>query len=153
MDERDIPNSWHIDLLRRFFPWSIHFKDMYLPYLVFNKVFYTDVSPYCFLHMFPLSDSDSAYNISKMTCQQRLTQIPDQTRWCSDASRNDPISDFSLHVHERPPSTSWVVGNASLVMPYSSHMHTAPTPHMTVNRLARAGDLATHHWSDGLYQI
>ena len=33
MDERDILNSWHIDLIRHFYPWSIHFKDMYLSYL------------------------------------------------------------------------------------------------------------------------
>ena len=33
MDERDVLNSWHIDLLRHFYPWSVHFKDMYLSYL------------------------------------------------------------------------------------------------------------------------
>jgi len=25
MDGRDVPNSWHIDMLRRFYPWSIPF--------------------------------------------------------------------------------------------------------------------------------
>ena len=119
---------------------------------VFNKVFYTDVSPYCFLHAFLLSDSDSAH-ILKMTHQLHLRQIPKQTRWRSNASRDDPISDFSLHVHECPPSVSWVVGSGSLATPCSSHTHTAPTPGITVNRLARAGDSAIHYCSDGLYQI
>ena len=95
---------------------------------VFNKVFYTDVSPYCFLHAFLLSDIDSAYNILNMTCQLRLRQIPEQTHWHSDASRDDPISDFSLHAHERLPSTSWVVGSGSLATPCSSHTHTALRP-------------------------
>ena len=32
----------------------------------------------------------------------------------SDASRDGPVFGSSLHVHERLPSTLWVVGNSSL---------------------------------------
>ena len=120
---------------------------------VFNKKIYADVSPYCFLHAFSLSDSNSAYNILKMTRQLRLRQIPKQTRWRSNASRDYPVFDFSPHVHERPPSVSWVVGSGSLATPCSSHMHMAPPPHVTVNRLASARNSAIHYWLDGLYQI
>ena len=111
----------------------------------FNKVFYTDVSSYCFPHAFLLSDSDSMYNILKMTRQLRLRQMPEQTCWHSDASKDVAVSDFSLHVHEHPPSASWVVGSGFLAMPCSSHTHTAHVPCVTVNRPARARDPAIHY--------
>ena len=116
MDERDVPNSWHIDLLRCFYPWSIHSK-RYVP-LTFEYTvkFFTLMFLHIVLSM--LSASNSALNVLKMIRHLRSMQIPKQTRWCSDASRDEPISNLSLHVHERPPSASWVVDSGSLVMPY-----------------------------------
>jgi len=153
MDERDIPNSWHINLLRRFYPWRVSFQ-RYVPFIFeYSIKFLFQCFAILLSSCFFLSDSVYAYNILKMTHQLCLWQMPEQTHWCSDASRDDPVFDFSLHVHERPPSASWVVGSGSLAMPYSFHTYTAPVPRVTVNMLAWAGDSAIHFWLDGLYQI
>ena len=40
-----------------------------------------------------------------------------------DAYRDGPVSGFSLHVHERPPSALWVVGNGSSVTLVFLHEH------------------------------
>ena len=116
MDERDVPNSWHIDLLRHFYPWSIHSK-RYVPLIFeYSIKLFTLTSLHIVLSM--LSASNSVLKVLKTLCHLHSMQIPEQTHWCSDASRDDPISDLSLHVHEHLLSASWVVSNGSLVMPY-----------------------------------
>ena len=47
MDERDVPNSWHIDLLRCFYPRSVHFS-RYVPFIFkYSIKFFTLI----FLHI------------------------------------------------------------------------------------------------------
>ena len=108
---------------------------------VFNKVFCPDVSPYCFLHAFSLSESFSAYNILKMTCKLCLRQIPKLSCWCSDVSRDGHVFGFSLHVHERLLFVLWVASSSPLVMLCSSYTHGL---RIMVNGLAKARGFATH---------
>ena len=61
-----------------------------------------------------------------------------------DASRDGPVSGFSLHVHEHLPSALWVVDSGSLATLCSSYTHTGFAHRITVNGLAKAGGLATH---------
>ena len=61
-----------------------------------------------------------------------------------DVSRNGPVFGSSLHMHERLPSTLWVVGSGFLATLCSSYTHTGSVLYVMVNRLARARDSATH---------
>ena len=61
-----------------------------------------------------------------------------------DASRDGPVSGFSLHVHKHLPSALWVVGSGSLATLRSSYTCTGSAPRVMVNGLTRAGDSATY---------
>ena len=75
---------------------------------------------------------------------QMIFQTPKQSCWCSDASKDGPVSSSSQHVLERLPSALWVVGSVSLATLCSSYTHTGSALRVMVNGLARAGDSATH---------
>ena len=61
-----------------------------------------------------------------------------------DASRDGPVSGFSLHVHEHLPSALWVVGSGSLVTSVPPTCARASALDVMDYGLARAGDAATH---------
>ena len=77
----------------------------YISMMFLRAVFSVFVLQIIFFHIYYL----------KHNIQLSLRQIPEQSCWCSDVSRDGPISGFSLHVHEHLPSTLWVAGSGSLV--------------------------------------
>jgi len=62
------------------------------------------------------------YTILKMTYAFASTASQTAT-FTLVLSRDGPVSSFSLHVHERLPSTLWVVDSGSSVMLVFLHVH------------------------------